>query len=129
MVVTSAVGRRVPCAALAEHVLAITHIHGIAGRREALRELMRTTQARVAEEPGCRLYSFTAALDDPDEYLHVQEWADEAAFEAHQRSAAFQAYQRDLFELLARPSEMRIHHGGHTIAPVPSGPPDPRGAG
>ena len=28
-------------------------------------------------------------LDDPDEYIHVQEWADDAAFTAHQRSPAF----------------------------------------
>jgi quinol monooxygenase YgiN len=112
-----------------DHLLAITRIHGIAGRREALRELMRTTQARVAGEPGCRLYSFTAALDDADEYLHVQEWTDQRSFEAHQRSGAFRDYQRDLFELLARPSEMRIHRGAATIVPTPSGPPDPRSAG
>jgi quinol monooxygenase YgiN len=109
-------------------VVAITHIHGVAGRRSELRELMTATEASVADEPGCRLYRFAATLGDPDEYLHVQEWAGDEAFAAHQRSAAFQAYQRGLFDLLARPSEMQVHRGLQTIVPEPSPPPDPRSA-
>jgi quinol monooxygenase YgiN len=110
-------------------VIAVTRIHGLAGRRRELRELMGATEARVAEEPGCRLYRFAATLGDPDEYVHVQEWASDEAFAAHQRSPAFQDYQRGLFDLLARPSDMRLHRALETVVPEPSGPPDPRGAG
>jgi quinol monooxygenase YgiN len=113
---------------VAGHVLAITRIHGLAGRRDELRALMRDTEQRVAGEPGCGLYRFAALLDDADEYLHVQEWADDDAFAAHQRSRAFQDYQRDLFDLLARPSDMEVHRSGRTVRPEPSGPPDPRSA-
>ena len=109
-------------------VLAVTRVHGIAGRREELRELMRRTERRVAEEPGCILYRFTVTVDDPDEYLHVQEWASEGAFSGHQRSPAFRDYQHGLFDLLARPSEMRVHRGLQTTAPEPRGPADPRTA-
>lgn len=109
-----------------EPVLAITRIHGIAGRRDELRALMRETEAATAQEPGCRLYRFAATLDDPDEYVHVQEWADEAAWTAHQAAPAFRDYQQALFDLLARPSEMTIHQGGTVTRPTPSGPPDPR---
>ena len=101
-------------------VLAITRIHGVAGRREELRALMRGTEARVEAEPGCRMYRFAATLEDPDEYVNVQEWEDDAAFAAHQRSAAFRDYQRGLFELLARPSEMMVHRMGETVRPEPS---------
>jgi quinol monooxygenase YgiN len=101
-------------------VLAITRIHGIAGRREDLRALMRDTEARVAEEPGCRMYRFAATLGDADEYVNVQEWEDEAAFDAHQRSPAFREYQRGLFDLLARPSDMVLHRAGGTVRPEPS---------
>ena len=110
-------------------VIAVTRIHGIAGRRGELRELMSATEARVAAEPGCRMYRFAATLDDPDEYLHVQEWASDEAFRVHQRSPAFQDYQRGLFDLLARPSDTKVHRALETIAPEASGPPDPRGAG
>jgi quinol monooxygenase YgiN len=109
-------------------VVAVTLIHGIAGRRQELRDLMRRTEARVVEEPGCLVYRFAATLGDADEYVHVQEWASDAAFADHQRSAAFRDYQRDLFELLARPSDMRVHRAGQTIVPEPSAPPDPRTA-
>ena len=114
---------------MADHVVAVTRIHGIAGRRSELRELMRATEESVALEPGCREYRFAAALEDPDEYVHVQEWDSEQAFAGHQRSPAFRAYQQALFGLLARPSEMRIHRAPRTVVPEPSGPGDPRGAG
>ena len=61
----------------------MTRIHGIAGRRDELRELMRATEDRVAADPDCRLYRFAATIEDPDEYLHVQEWAGDRAFAAH----------------------------------------------
>ena len=113
---------------MADRVIAVTQIHGIAGRRDELRALMRATEVRVATEPGCRLYRFAATLNDPDEYLHVQEWVDDGAFAAHQRSPAFQDYQRALFELLSRPSDMRVHRTAQTVRPEPSAPPDPRSA-
>jgi quinol monooxygenase YgiN len=113
---------------VAASVVAVTLIHGIAGRRQDLRELMRRTEARVADEPGCLVYRFAATLDDPDEYVHVQEWASDAAFSAHQRSAAFRDYQNALFDLLARPSEMRVHRPLQTVVPEPSAPADPRAA-
>jgi quinol monooxygenase YgiN len=112
---------------MADRVVAVTRIHGIAGRRTELRELMLTTEASVSVEPGCRLYRFAATLDDPDEYVHVQEWTSERAFDAHQSSPAFQDYQRGLFGLLARPSDMTVHRG-QAVVPQPSAPPDPRSA-
>jgi quinol monooxygenase YgiN len=113
---------------VAATVVAVTRIHGIAGRRAELRELMRTTEARVPAEPGCRLYRFAATLEDADEYMHVQEWASEQAFSDHERSPAFQDYQRGLFGLLARPSDMKVHRALQTVSPEPSAPPDPRAA-
>jgi quinol monooxygenase YgiN len=114
---------------MADHVVAVTRIHGIAGRRNELRELMRATEEGVASEQGCREYRFAATLDDPDEYVHVQEWESEQAWADHQSSSAFREYQRALFGLLARPSDMRIHRGPPPVVPEPSGPGDPRAAG
>jgi quinol monooxygenase YgiN len=113
---------------VAGRVVAVTRIHGLAGRRDELRALMRDTEERVAEEAGCRLYRFAATLDDPDEYVHVQEWTDDAAFAAHQRSPAFRDYQQSLFDLLARPSDMQIHRAASSVSPERAGPPDPRTA-
>jgi quinol monooxygenase YgiN len=111
---------------MADHVVAVTFIHGIAGRRADLRALMRATEEWTSTEPGCVQYRFAATLGDPDEYVHVQEWASEDAWRAHQTSPAFRTYQQGLFDLLARPSEMTIHRNAQTTIPEPSGPPDPR---
>lgn len=87
---------------------------------------MRATETAVAAEPGCRLYRFAATLDDPDEYVHAQEWADEETWLAHQRSPAFRDYQQGLFDLLARPSDMEVYRVDTPVHPAPSAPPDPR---
>jgi quinol monooxygenase YgiN len=89
---------------------------------------MRATEERVRAEPGCRRYRFAATLYDPDEYVHVQEWASDEAFAEHQRSPAFRSYQQALFGLLARPSDMRMHRALQTVTPEPSSPADPRSA-
>ena len=109
-----------------DSVLAITRIHGIAGRRDELRALMQATERAVAQEAGCRTYRFAVMLDDPDEYVHVQEWTSEQTWDAHQGSPAFRDYQHALFELLARPSDMEVHRGADRSRPEPSGLPDPR---
>lgn len=74
------------------------------------------------------MYRFAATLDDPDEYVHVQEWSGDAVVADHQRSPAFRDYQQGLFDLLARPSDMRVHRELRTAVPEPSGPADPRAA-
>jgi quinol monooxygenase YgiN len=113
---------------MAARVIAITRIHGIAGRRDELGALMRDTQRRTSAEPGCLRYVFGVTVGEADEYVHVQEWTDDSAFAAHQRSEAFRDYQHALVELLARPSEMELHHVSATVAPEPPGPMDPRSA-
>jgi quinol monooxygenase YgiN len=89
---------------------------------------MAATEARVTAEAGCRLYRFAVTLDDADEYVHVQEWASEETWHAHQRSPAFRDYQQALFDRLARPSDMTVHRAAETVRPEPSAPPDPRSA-
>jgi|SRR5215207_11571168 len=113
---------------MAGRLIAVTRIHGIAGRRDELRALMQDTQRRTSAEPGCIRYVFAATVGAADEYVNVQEWTDDSAFAAHQRSDAFRDYQHGLAELLARPSEMELHRVGPTVAPEPSGPMDPRSA-
>jgi hypothetical protein len=37
---------------VSDHVVAVTRIHGLAGRRDELRALMRATEDRVVPEPS-----------------------------------------------------------------------------
>jgi quinol monooxygenase YgiN len=103
-------------------------VHAIAAGRAQLVELMRRTAAAARAEPGCRSYDFAEVVDGADEFVVVHAWDDEAALEAHYRGRAHQDYQRGVFGLLARPSELVIHQVSSTERPVDPGPMDPRRA-
>ena len=68
------------------------------------------------------------ALDSADEFVVVHAWDDRAALAAHYRGPAHQAYQHDVFDLLARPSDVVIHQVSSSERPVDPGPMDPRQA-
>lgn len=72
-------------------VLAIGRVYAIAGRRDELVALVRATAAEVRRESGCTTYEWAAALDEPDEFVLVQEWESQAALEAHYRGDPFKA--------------------------------------
>ena len=109
-------------------VVAVARVHGIAAARAELVELLRRTAAAARAEPGCRSFDVAETLDGADEFVVVHAWDDEAALEAHYRGAAHQAYQHDVFGLLARPSELAVHQVASTERPVDPGPMDPRRA-
>jgi quinol monooxygenase YgiN len=50
--------------------------------------------AYVADnEPGTRMYTAWQQADDPGKFVHLFEFADEAAHQAHGRSAAVRAFE------------------------------------
>ena len=106
-------------------VVAVARVHGIAAAHAELVELLRRTAAAARAEPGCRSYDVAEALDGADEFVVVHAWDDEAALEAHYRGPAHQAYQHDVFGLLARPSEPRHPPGLVDRAAGRSGPDGP----
>ena len=109
-------------------VVAIADLFGIAGRRDELLAVLANAERDAAAQPGCLRYTYAAALADPDHFLLVSEWRDEAAMDAHYSSSAFAEFQFALDGLLARPSEMIIHTISASTRPVASGPLDPRDA-
>jgi quinol monooxygenase YgiN len=109
-------------------VVAVARVHGILAGRGELIDLLRRTATAARTEAGCRSYDVAEALDTADDFLVVHAWQDEAALQAHYRGAAHRAYQRNVFGLLARPSELVIHQVASTERPVDPGPMDPRQA-
>jgi quinol monooxygenase YgiN len=107
-------------------IIALGDIYAQVPRRDEVRKLMRTTQARVREEPGCISYEFAETLDEAGHFLVVQQWRDLAALEEHYRSQAFAAYQEEIGEQLVRTSELRVHVVSESFQPVGSSPTDPR---
>jgi quinol monooxygenase YgiN len=109
-------------------VVVVGDIYALVGRRDDLVELLRETQERARSEPGCVAYAFAEVVADPGHYLILQEWRDETALEAHYASVGFTRYQAQVGELLARPSEVRVHRVAETVRLADPGPMDPRRA-
>jgi quinol monooxygenase YgiN len=101
-------------------IIAVGDIHAQIPRRDEVRELMRITQARVREQPGCLLYAFTETLDDPGHFVVVQQWRDQEALDGHFHSRAFADYQASVEHQLVRSSELRVHEVKETQIPVDS---------
>jgi quinol monooxygenase YgiN len=109
-------------------VIVVADMFGIIGRRNELVELLRRSEQAAGAEPGCRRYTFSAALSDPDRFVLVSEWDSQEALDAHYGSREFAAFQFDLDGLLARPSEMTAYSVGGSVRPVDTRPTDPRDA-
>jgi quinol monooxygenase YgiN len=101
---------------------------GISGRRSELVDLLERFEGQAAVEPGCRRYTFAAALSDPDRFVLVSEWDSQEELDAHYGSEVFAAFQFGLEGLLARPSEMIVYSVGESVRPLNTRPMDPRDA-
>jgi quinol monooxygenase YgiN len=101
-------------------IIAFGDIYAQIPHLETVRELMRETQERARQEPGCVSYSFAETLADPGHFVTVQEWRDQPALEAHYRSETYADFQAKLELLLVHSSDLRIHLVEETIRPVES---------
>jgi quinol monooxygenase YgiN len=110
----------------ARAVLAVADLFGIKGRRQELRDVLADAERDAAGEPGCLRYVFAATVADPDHFVLISEWRDQAALDAHYASDAFANFQFALDGLLARPSEMTLYAISGSARPLSSRPIDPR---
>lgn len=100
----------------------------ISGRRDELSVVLERFERAAAADPGCRRYTFAAALTDPSQFILVSEWESEQALDAHYRSDAFAEFQFALDGLLARPSELTIYSTEEAVRPIDTRAMDPRDA-
>jgi quinol monooxygenase YgiN len=109
-------------------VVAVADMYGLSGRRAELVEALRAGERGAAGRPGCLRYAFSARVAEPDHYLLISEWRDQAAMDAHYASSEFAGFQASLHGLLARPSDMVVYAVEGSARPVASRPMDPRDA-
>jgi quinol monooxygenase YgiN len=107
-------------------IVAIADMFGISGRRQELVAALADGERDAAGRDGCLRYVFASALAEPDHFVLVSEWRDQAALDAHYASPQFARFQLALNGLLARPSEMTVHSVSVSARPMPSGVMDPR---
>jgi quinol monooxygenase YgiN len=105
-------------------VVLIAEVHGLVGRLPELRTLLAGLAAGAREDPGCESYH-VAFREEPGECLLVSTWKSEAALRAHYRTDAYLRYRGQVGELLARPSDVVVHHVSASVRARDPNPPDP----
>jgi quinol monooxygenase YgiN len=109
-------------------VVAVADMYGIAGRRQEMLSTLAESERHAAGQVDCLRYVFAETIAEPDHFVLISEWRNQAALERHYGSEDFAGFQRALNGLLARPSEMTIHTVSGSSRPQPSGAMDPRDA-
>ncbi len=93
------------------HVLAL--LRARSGREAELRELARGLLAPTRAEEGCLRYVLVEDPRDPALLSFVEEWASEAALEAHLQTPHLQHARARYDELLEGPLELRLGREVH----------------
>ena len=109
-------------------VVAVGRIFGEAERREDLVAVLRATQDAVRGQEGCLAYEFAAVLDAPADFLIVQRWTTQHAFDAHYATEAHRTYQTRVEPLLREASRLEVHRVAESVLPQDPRPIDPRRA-
>jgi quinol monooxygenase YgiN len=89
-------------------------------RREDLVALCRKMQEDSRREDGCLRYGFFSAVEDPNSFVAVEEWADREALDRHFDQDHLHEFARRLGTLVSERPEVAIHEiadtrpfGGH----------------
>jgi quinol monooxygenase YgiN len=102
----------------------VAELHGLAGRAGELHSLVAALRDGAIGEPGCvsfRVYEGAPA----GELLILSEWTDDAALQAHYTTPHYRRYRESVSPLLARPSDVLVHHISATLRAIDPAPPDP----
>lgn len=105
-------------------LILVADVHGLAGTRGELRTLLNELADGARGEPGCVSFRVLAE-DDPGEFVMLTCWLSEDALRAHYDSPHYRHYREVVGLLLARPSDVVIHHVARTVRALDPHPADP----
>ena len=86
--------------------------------RKKLISLMERMQEDSRKEDGCVRYGFFAAVEDPNSFVAVEEWADREALDRHFEQTHLQEFAAGMLELVSARPEVAIHEVAGT-SPFP----------
>lgn len=105
-------------------VLLVAEVHGRTGLETQLRALLRELADASYTEPECTSFRALAA-EDPGEFLLLGSWSSETAMREHYDTSHYRRYREQVDPLLARPSDVVVHHISSTVHARDPNPPDP----
>jgi quinol monooxygenase YgiN len=104
--------------------LLVAELHGLAGSLPELKELLAELARGAAAEPGCVSFRVLDA-EQPGELVVLSAWVDEDALGAHYATPHYRRYREHVGLLLARPSDVVVHHLSASFRALDPNPPDP----
>jgi quinol monooxygenase YgiN len=64
-------------------IVAIAELFGVSGRRQELIAVLASAEREAVDQPGCVRYSLAATIAEPDHFVLISEWRDQAALGVH----------------------------------------------
>jgi quinol monooxygenase YgiN len=106
-------------------VILVADVHGLLGSRAELHALLRGLADGAHTEADCVSFRVLAG-EDPADFVLLGAWTSENALLEHYRTPHYRHYRTQVGLLLARPSDVLVHHLSATVHPQdPEIPPDP----
>jgi quinol monooxygenase YgiN len=79
------------------------------GKGDELAELMRWMQTESRQEPGCIRYGFYTSVEDPNEFIAVEEWDSKEALQTHFGAPSVAGFGAKIGDLIAGSPTVEIH--------------------
>ena len=105
-------------------VLLVAELYGRTALDAQLRELLGELAAGCEAEAECTGFRVLAA-EAPGEFVTLGSWSSEEALRAHYHSDHYRYYRANVDPLLARPSDVVVHHVSTSVHALDPNPPDP----
>ncbi|HEV3322052.1 MAG TPA: antibiotic biosynthesis monooxygenase [Solirubrobacteraceae bacterium] len=105
-------------------VLLVAQVHGRTALEPELHALLRELADASRAEPQCVGFRVLAA-EESGEFVLLGSWNTETAMHEHYDTSHYRRYRNQVQPLLARPSDVVVHHISVTVHAVDPNPPDP----
>jgi quinol monooxygenase YgiN len=105
-------------------VLLVSELHGRTALVSQLCELLDGLASGCHGEAECTGFRVLSA-QEPGELVTLGSWSSEDALRAHYDSAHYRYYRANVDPLLARPSDVVVHHVSQSVQALDPNPPDP----
>ncbi len=100
----------------------MAELHGLVGRLDELRALLSDLGDATRREPRSTGFRVLAS-DEPGELVLLISWTDESALREHYATPHYLRYRGRVGPLLARPSDVVVHHISETMHARDPNPP------
>ncbi len=105
-------------------LILVADVHALTGEMAELGSVLAELAQGARTEPECLSFRVLTA-EDPGDFLMLASWRSEEGLRSHYATPHYRRYRERVGPLLARPSDVVVHHLSATIHALDPNPPDP----